>query len=110
MDFMTAEAARRGVSAQLAYRQADCRHLDAVYDAESFDLIIDKGCLDCFVSGRGHADISAYLLQLRRLLSPAGRLLLLPVNGSHIPTLLATGGETFSSRHMPHPTTLMLMK
>lgn len=51
-----------------------------------------QGCLDCFVSGRGHADIAVYLAQLRRLLAPpAGRLLLVPVNGAHIPTLLATG-------------------
>ena len=50
-----------------------------------------QGCLDCFVSGRGHADIAQYLAQLQRLLAPAGRLLLVPVNGAHIPTLLATG-------------------
>lgn len=44
------------------------------------------------MSGRGHADIALYLAQLRQLLAaPAGRILLVPVNGAHIPTLLATG-------------------
>ncbi len=61
-----------------------------------------QGCLDCFVSGRGHADIAVYLAQLQRLLAPpAGRLLLVPVNGAHIPTLLATG-SIVREAHMTH--------
>jgi hypothetical protein len=165
-EFMSEEVEKRGLETCLRYRQADGRYLDAVYDADSWDIILDKvkhalctimralserasfsaaqticvetlldlsvppvsvhiclaqmvstelahweaagykliawqspsipvctqGCLDCFVSGRGHNDIALYLAQLRRLLAPpAGKLLLVPVNGAHIPTLLATG-------------------
>jgi hypothetical protein len=54
------------------------------------------------VSGRGHADIAVYLAQLQQLLAPpAGRLLLVPVNGAHIPTLLATGAIVREA-HMTH--------
>ena len=90
--YMSERAAARGLADRLQYRQADGRRLDAIYSADSIDILLDKGCLDCFVSGRGHADIVVYLAQLRRLIAPpSGKLLLLPVNGAHIPTLLATG-------------------
>lgn len=33
-------------------------------------IVLDKGCLDCFVSGGGEASIGAYLEQVARVLQP----------------------------------------
>lgn len=102
-DYMTEQSAERGLTNRLQYRQADGRRLDDAYEAGSFDVVLDKGCLDCFVSGRGHGDIATYFGQLRRLLTPGtGRLLLIPVNGAHIPTLLATGAVVREAHMQQH--------
>ena len=53
----------------------------ACFAPDSFDIIVDKGCLDCFVSGEGQDRIHDYLRELARVLKPSGRLLLVPVNG-----------------------------
>ncbi len=41
-DFMSAQAEQRGLQECLRYRQADGRRLDAVYDAGSWDVVLDK--------------------------------------------------------------------
>ncbi len=41
-DFMSAQAEQRGLRGRLRYRQADGRRLDAVYDAGSWDVVLDK--------------------------------------------------------------------
>ena len=95
VEYMNRQASQRGVAEQLQYKQADGRYMvgeGLPYEPGSFDIVIDKGCLDCFVSGRGHNDVAAYLAQLALLLnSDEGTLILLPVNAAHIPTLLHTG-------------------
>lgn len=67
---------------------ADARHLP--FRAGSFDVIVDKGCLDCFVGG-GAADRAAYLRELRRVLRPRGALVLCSVSGVDVVTLLRDG-------------------
>jgi SAM-dependent methyltransferase len=60
---------------------------------QPFDLLVDKGCLDCFVTGSGDLDIEQYFQQVHSCLAPGGRWVLIPVNGSDIVKLLATGGR-----------------
>ena len=82
------EAAHRG----LRFWAADARQLTGVPDA-SVDVLLDKGCLDCFVTGDGGADdVAAYLSAVARVLrGPHARALLLAVNAADVPRLLATG-------------------
>lgn len=61
------------------------------FETDSFDIICDKGCLDCFVSGEGHAQIDRYLSEVARLLSDDGQFLLVPVNGADVPFLIEHG-------------------
>lgn len=50
-DFMTAQVEQRGLHDCLRYRQADGRRLDAVYDAGSWDVVLDKvRCVQAAVS------------------------------------------------------------
>ena len=86
------EAAAAGVHAGLRFWAADARTLHGVPDA-SVDLLLDKGCLDCFVTGDGGAeDVAAYLAAVARVLrGPHARVLLLAVNAADVPRLLATG-------------------
>jgi ubiquinone/menaquinone biosynthesis C-methylase UbiE len=88
--FCASEAVKAGRHAGLRFTVGDARKLDAP-DA-SADLVLDKGCLDVFVSGEGQADVRGYLAQLSRVVRrPHGRVLLLAVNGADVPHLLATG-------------------
>jgi len=86
------EAAAAGTHAGLRFWAADARSLDGVADA-SVDVLLDKGCLDCFVTGDGGAeDVAAYLSAVARVLrGPHARALLLAVNAADVPRLLATG-------------------
>ncbi len=76
----------------LRFWAADARTLHGVPDA-SVDVLLDKGCLDCFVTGDGGADdVAAYLQAVARVLrGPHARALLLAVNAADVPRLLATG-------------------
>ena len=86
------EAAAAGTHAGLKFWAADARALDGVPSA-SVDVLLDKGCLDCFVTGDGGAeDVAAYLAAVARVLrGPHARALLLAVNAADVPRLLATG-------------------
>lgn len=57
----------------------------------SASIVVDKGCLDCFVSGGGEGSVGTYLRQVGRVLRPDGRFVLVPVNGADIVHLLKTG-------------------
>jgi SAM-dependent methyltransferase len=88
--FLAEQAARPGAHAGLRFWAADARELAGVPDA-SVDILLDKGCLDCFVTGDGEADVARYLAAVARVLRPHGRALLLAVNGADVPRLLARG-------------------
>jgi ubiquinone/menaquinone biosynthesis C-methylase UbiE len=88
--FLAAQAARPGAHPRLRFWAGDARELDGVPDA-SVDVLLDKGCLDCFVTGDGEADVARYLAAVARVLRPDGRALLLAVNGADVPRLLARG-------------------
>ena len=88
--FCAEQAAQDGKHAGLRFSTGDARALD-VADA-SAHIVLDKGCLDCFVSGDGEEDVARYLRELSRVLRrPHGRVLILAVNGADVPHLLATG-------------------
>jgi len=88
--FMEAAAAKDGHPG-LRFFVDDARQLAAV-PSSSVDVLCDKGCLDCFVTGDGDTrDLDAYLAAAARVLRPGGRALLLAVNGADVPHLLATG-------------------
>ena len=86
------EAAASGLHSGLKFWAADARTLHGVPDA-SVDVLLDKGCLDCFVTGDGGVeDVAAYLAAVARVLrGPNARVLLLAVNAADVPRLLATG-------------------
>ena len=86
------EAAANGTHGGLKFWAADARTLHGVPDT-SVDVLLDKGCLDCFVTGDGGAhDVAAYLEAVARVLrGPNARVLLLAVNAADVPRLLATG-------------------
>ncbi len=89
--FLAAQAAQPGAHAGLHFWAADARELQGVPDA-SVDLLLDKGCLDCFVTGDAAPDdVTRYLAAVARVLRPDGRALLLAVNGADVPRLLARG-------------------
>lgn len=90
VQFCAQQAALEGKHGGLRFSTGDARALD-VPDASS-DIVLDKGCLDCFVSGDGEEDVARYLRELSRVLRrPHGRVLILAVNGADVPHLLATG-------------------
>lgn len=92
VEFMQAAAAERGLGpGVLSLHQADVTQLERFADG-SFDILLDKGTLDCFVNGSAHALIPVYLREIRRLMRDAGsRLLLVASNAADIPFLMQTG-------------------
>ncbi|KAJ1453307.1 S-adenosyl-L-methionine-dependent methyltransferase [Pelagophyceae sp. CCMP2097] len=77
-------------SKRVGYVQADARCLP--FRDGSFDVLIDKGCLDCFVSrAEGSRMCHEYLRQVSRVLAPQGVLVLCAVSGVDVVTLLHTG-------------------
>ena len=77
------------VVAPLRFLVADARRLP--FPSNSFDIVLDKGCLDCFISGEGARDAPLYLREIVRVLRPSGVLLCVPVNGCDIVALLHRG-------------------
>ena len=88
------EAAASGLHGGLKFWAADARTLHQTVPDASVDVLLDKGCLDCFVTGDGGVDdVAAYLAAVARVLrGPNARVLLLAVNAADVPRLLATGG------------------
>ena len=84
----------------IVYHVADARDMRDLYPDKSFDVVFDKGCLDCFVTGDGEADIARYLHEVSRVLTPGGRALFVCVNGSDVAELLTSGGVVV--REDPH--------
>jgi len=89
VDFLNAEAAQ-AQHPGLRFSTADARTLTCCADA-SCDVLLDKGCLDCFITGDGERDVELYLEALQRVVRPTGRVLIVAVNGADVPHLLATG-------------------
>jgi len=64
------------------WHNMDARELDASAFADtvplgSFDVVLDKGCLDCMASGAGSAsNVEKILQQVQRALKPGGKFLL----------------------------------
>lgn len=86
------QAAGRHPHGGLRFTVGDALALEACAPDGCADVVVDKGCLDCFVSGAGEADVGRYLAQLARVVrKPHGRVLLLAVNGADVPHLLLTG-------------------
>ena len=58
-----------------------------------FDVVLDKGCLDCFVSApdASFARRDAFLRSVQRVLDADGVYLCMPVCGVDVVTLLTTG-------------------
>lgn len=89
IEFLKEQAENEEVS--IDYRCMDAKDMTEL-EAESFDLIIDKGCLDCFVNGADSRKwIPTYLSGLRRLLKPDGKLLLIEVADADVIGILDTG-------------------
>jgi SAM-dependent methyltransferase len=57
-----------------------------------FDVVFDKGCMDCFVSGDGAGDLVRYLSEVAAVLSPDGVALFVSVNGADVAEVLRSGG------------------
>eukprot|EP00803_Ostreobium_quekettii_P007586 evm.model.scf_2886.1 EVM.evm.TU.scf_2886.1 scf_2886:10565-11704(-) len=79
------------VGCSIGFSVLDALNLDERFGAGSVDVVVDKGCLDCFVSGGGERSIERFLGQVARVLAPWGVLVLVPVNGADIPRLLREG-------------------
>jgi SAM-dependent methyltransferase len=77
----------------VADARALCRDVLEQLQQQTFDILVDKGCLDCFVTGSGDLDIEEYFRQVHACLAPGGRWVLVPVNGSDIVKLLESGGK-----------------
>lgn len=58
-----------------------------------FDMVTEKGCLDCFVNGTGRALVPTYFQQIKRVLRPDGHFLMITVSNIDLPLILQTGGE-----------------
>lgn len=69
----------------------DARRLP--FASRSFDVVLDKGCLDCFVStpNASARDRDDYLREIHRVLKPNGVYVLCAVCGVDVVTLLHTG-------------------
>lgn len=87
--FMRQKAKEDRVDAEFLVLDAS-KGLEEFSDA-SFDLVVDKGCLDCFVTGSGEAQLNDYLKGVERVLRPRGSFVLIAVNFCDIEHLLATG-------------------
>lgn len=90
VSFLCEQAAAPGAHAGLRFSESDALALPCFSDGCA-DVVLDKGCLDCFVSGDGGAAVATLLSQLARVCAPGGRVLILAVNGADVPRLLATG-------------------
>ena len=88
--FLSERAAAAPAAARLRFSVGDARSLEAVADGAA-DVVVDKGCLDCFVTGEGDSDVGRYLATVQRVLAPGGRALLFAVNGADVGRLLASG-------------------
>ena len=77
------------------FHAADARDMSpALGSSASFDVVFDKGCLDCFVSGDGEGDISRYLREVARVLRERdGRALFVSVNGADVVEMLRSQGR-----------------
>jgi len=97
--FLQSQAQATDAHPGLRFWTADARELAGVEDA-SVDVVLDKGCLDCFITGdSGVNDVGEYLRALQRVIAgPHARVLLLAVNAADVPRLLATG-ETVPDPH-----------
>ena len=74
------------------YLVEDASSLSSLED-NSFDVVLDKGCLDCFVSApdASFARRDAFLRSVQRVLDDGGVYLCMPVCGVDVVTLLTTG-------------------
>eukprot|EP00656_Telonema_subtile_P009349 TRINITY_DN14395_c0_g1_i4.p1 TRINITY_DN14395_c0_g1~~TRINITY_DN14395_c0_g1_i4.p1 ORF type:complete len:237 (+),score=58.15 TRINITY_DN14395_c0_g1_i4:73-783(+) len=63
---------------KMTWHHTDARLLDpAVCPADSFDVVLDKGCLDCMASGNDSAsNVDKLLAQVQLVLKPGGKFLL----------------------------------
>ena len=76
----------------VTYVQGDARDL-SMFESGSFDVILDKGCVDCFVSSETatYEQRNAYLSEVARLLDPGcGVFVLCSVCGVDIVTLMTS--------------------
>ena len=91
IQFCSAAAAKQS-HAGLRFTVGDALALDTCVPDESADVVVDNGCLDCFVTGDGEANVAAYIAQLARIVrKPHGRVIIFAVNGADVPHLLRTG-------------------
>ena len=76
----------------VTYLVEDASSLTSLAD-NSFDIVLDKGCLDCFVSApdASFARRDAFLRSVTRVLDDGGVYLCMPVCGVDVVTLLTTG-------------------
>lgn len=76
----------------VTYLVEDASSLSSLED-NSFDVVLDKGCLDCFVSApdASFARRDAFLCSVQRVLDDGGVYLCMPVCGVDVVTLLTTG-------------------
>ena len=76
----------------VTYLVEDASSLSSLED-NSFDVVLDKGCLDCFVSApdASFARRDAFLRSLQRVLDADGVYLCMPVCGVDVVTLLTSG-------------------
>mmetsp|Transcript_386 Transcript_386/g.1300 ORF Transcript_386/g.1300 Transcript_386/m.1300 type:complete len:292 (+) Transcript_386:69-944(+) len=89
IEFMCEQAANS--SAKIEFEVVDVgTGLSTVAD-RSIDVVVDKGCLDCFVTGAGEHRLAMYLSEIARVLKDSGRLLLVAVNFADTAQILATG-------------------
>ena len=75
---------------QLLFYVADATDMGLFPDG-SFDVVVDKGCLDCFVSSRAYDRAPKLLKELSRVLADDGLLFLLAVCDADIAYMLETG-------------------
>lgn len=67
--------------------------LDLPFEAGSFDVVLDKGCLDCFVSSETarYAPRDRYLCEVARVLGDGGVFVVTSVCGADVVSLLSDG-------------------
>eukprot|EP00696_Hemimastix_kukwesjijk_P000100 gnl/Hemi2/10151_TR3521_c0_g1_i1.p1 gnl/Hemi2/10151_TR3521_c0_g1~~gnl/Hemi2/10151_TR3521_c0_g1_i1.p1 ORF type:complete len:359 (+),score=114.36 gnl/Hemi2/10151_TR3521_c0_g1_i1:42-1079(+) len=89
---------------QIQFDVMDAKNL--TFPSASFDIVVDKGCLDCFVNGGSSPEgLAQYLSGLARVLEPAaGCLLVVAVCPADIVHLLATATVR---KHTEPPTPLV---
>ena len=99
MDAMAARAAEEfggedvDVQPAVTFLAADACDMSKVLGAgKAFDVVFDKGCMDCFVSGDGEGDLAKYLKEVAAVVAPHGRALFVSVNGADVAHMLRSGG------------------